>query len=138
MADFSITSAKPATSGYEEVGVFTAAAAISVGDAVYAASSTTVGKAEITTSATTANMIGIAMGDAVQDGRVIVGKGKITVNSVGTPADPIVLLSDGAGQFRPYGDIGASERLVIAGVWTAATEIWVLPARITGITTPAS
>jgi hypothetical protein len=79
----------------------------------------------------------MVMNTAAAGGKCVVGKGNITVNSVGTPADPAAHLSKTAGKMEPAADIGVSQRFSIVGFWVSATEIKVQPIN-TGLTTPAS
>ena len=137
MADFSISSAIPAT-GYADVGTYIAdSGGITIGDIVYDKGSQVAAKGDANNTSATAAVIGMAMNTAAAGGKVCVGKGNITVNSVGTPADPIVQLSVTAGKLQPPLDITVSQRLVICGYWVSATEIKIAPIN-TGITTPAS
>jgi hypothetical protein len=141
MADYSITAAdvKPATSGYEEVtGEWKSDASITAGDILYLKTSATkiVAKADSNDTASTAVILGMAMNSCSSGQRVTIGKGNILVGSIGSLADPIVILSTTAGKVAPYGDLGTSQRVVIAGWFVAANEVKISPLSI-GVTTPA-
>jgi hypothetical protein len=144
MANYSITSAKPAT-GYQDVGAafIAGAGGISIGDLVYESNETThtvlpaINNDLETTGVKKSSVKGMAMNTAAEGARVIVGRGNITVNSVGEPIAPIVILAATAGKACPSADLGPGERVVPVGYWKSATEIVIDP-RSLGIETPAS